>query len=246
MFQSPKLFLNLILIGCCYKRMWKEGAQQPIRALLMKAVATRFSFQSMAESFGRRHNILQLTHSISIYRCLWWVNHGKHEQTGLKRGDGMEISTQVQPRRRRWLKTSRQLTMKHRLRRSTLVTKVSTYHQNCHWVFHPIQNLLISTLLRVRNWRTMCREILFLTRKSFSLASDLWISNYWLILCKLYCAQHANDLWVRTVASHTHMSKDTELIRPQNLYLPASAKTNLFCLPQRNVAEFMRPTEGFP
>ena len=118
MFQSPKLFLNLILIGCCYKRMRKEGAQQPIRALLTKAVATHFSFQSMAESFGRRHNVLQLTHSISIYRCLWWVNHRKHEQTGLERGDGMEISTQVQSRRRRWLKTSRQLTMKHRLRHS--------------------------------------------------------------------------------------------------------------------------------
>ena len=168
------------------------------------------------------------------YLSLLMMGHPR-KQTGLKRGDGMEISTQVQSRRR-WLKTSRQLTMKHRLK----VTKMSTYHQNCHRVFHPIQNLSISTLLRVRNWRTMCREILFLTRKSFSLASGLWISNYWLILCKLYCAPHANDLWVRTVASHTHMWMNTERIRPQNLYLPASAKTNLFCLPQRNVAEFMR------
>ena len=40
MFQSPKLFLNLVLIGCCFKRMPKEGPEQPIRALLTKAVAT--------------------------------------------------------------------------------------------------------------------------------------------------------------------------------------------------------------
>ena len=97
MFRSPNPFLRLILIGCCYKRMWKEGPEQPIRALLTNAIATLLQFSKHGRKLQRKAQCFavnsfyqcllllmmgqpqQWTHSTSVYYCWWWVNHSSNK-----------------------------------------------------------------------------------------------------------------------------------------------------------------------
>ena len=141
MFQSPKLFLNFILIGCCCKRMRKEwGCPTANQSASYESRSHALQFSKHGRKLRQK---AQCFTADSFYQYLSLLMMGQPRKTRAdrpkKRGWNGNQHTGPVKRRRRWLKTSCQLTMKHRLRRSTLVTKVSNYHQNCHRGFHPIQ-----------------------------------------------------------------------------------------------------------
>ena len=62
----PKLNFDWLLL----QENAKRGSPTANRSASYESRSHALYFQSMAESFSRRHNVLQLTHSVSVYRCL--------------------------------------------------------------------------------------------------------------------------------------------------------------------------------
>ena len=99
---------------------------------------------------------------------------------------------------------------------------------------HDFQNIITSVVSYIQSWLKYQNKALHQLCVDVSKPEHVPKLNFdWLF-------------WVRIVVSHIRVSQSIAPIRPQNLYLPVCARKMLFCLPQRNVAEFMRPTEGFP